>query len=416
MTAETRPPSFQPKKRTVLIAGVVLALVFVALFLSGYLPLAQRQSALKAESGRASDAAIRVTVAHPKRVSGDERVQLPGTIQAIEETTIYPRVNGYLKKWYVDIGDEVKAGDLLAEIETPELSEEKHQAEAAVGQARARLLTAEANVRLTTSSYERYKGASERGGISPQELAERSAAVETAQAAVAAAKADIAAGEANVRRLAQFLSFDKVRAPFSGTITQRTAEVGGLLNAGNGTSQALFRLARVDPVRVFVSVPQSYAPAVRAGAVAEIRIREIAQPFEGKITRSAGALDPSSRTLLTQIEVPNPTHTLLPGMYAQARLVLPQGSYDLRVPASALIVGAQGTQVATVDPSARIHLKKVEITGDYGTELAVNGVAEDDRIVVDPGTNLSEGAKVEVNEPKKGGVPGATSGGERSAP
>jgi RND family efflux transporter MFP subunit len=416
--APSSPPEApEPSKKTLAVVAGSAAIVFLALLLLGLVPRAQRDAALKADADKKRQSAIKVSVGKARWSGGDEEVSLPGTIEAIEETVIYARVNGYLKRWLVDIGDAVPSGALLAEIETPELDAEKLQAVATIAQARARLLTAEANVRLAESSYERYKGAAEKGGISPQELAERGAAVETARAAVEAAKADIEAGQANAKRLDELLSFARVRAPFSGIITRRTTEVGSLITAGTGTSQALFRIARVDPVRVFISVPQVYATAALVDQVAELVVREYpGRSFRGKVTRTAGALDPASRTLLTQVEVGNDKRELLPGMYAQVKLTLPHAGEGLRIPASALVVNAQGTQVATVGEGDRVHFLKIDVSGDYGTELAIRGLTGDERIVLDPSGRLSEGTVVQTEAKIVASGGSSGSGGAKADP
>ena len=385
-------------KGRLLLAACGCVALFGGLLLAGLLPHLRREAELRAAVEARGGPPV-VSVVKPRRAPREDQVPLPGTIEAMEETTIYARVNGYLKGWLVDIGDRVEAGALLAEIETPELDQEEKQAEAVVAQLRAKLLTTEAGVHLAQSTNARYRAAAEQGGISAQQLEESQAAVETAQAAVEAARQDIAAGEANLRRLAELTSFAAVHAPFAGTITRRSIENGGLVTAGNGTSQALFRLARVDPVRVFVHVPQMYAPAVAAGSPAELVVREYpGRAFHGEVTRSAGALDPSSRTLLTQIEVANGDRALLPGMFVKAKLSLPRGGAAFLIPASSLSVHAEGTQVAIVGPDGRAHFRKVEIVTDSGSEIAVEGLSGEERIVVHPSERLSEGGAVKVED------------------
>ncbi len=377
-------------------AAVAVGAAIVACFALGFVPLSRRERALAAQSAALADTAPLVSAAPPRRAPPVDTVLLPGTLEALEDSTIYARVQGYVKAWRFDIGDEVKAGDLLAELETPELDQEQHQAAATLAQLRARLLTAEASARLARSTFERYQGAAAADAVSLQLLAEAKASLETAEAAVEEAKENIKAGEASVQRLNELLGFAKVRAPYDGVVTQRMIERGDLVTAGNGTNQALFRLQHTSVMRVFVHVPQVYAPAVKPGVEADVVLREYpGRVFKGRVTRSARSLDTASRTLRTQIEVDNADRALLPGMYAAVKLSLPQTGSSVRIPASALVVSSEGTRVATVTGD-RVHFELVTITADFGTELAVDGVRGDERVVVDPSDRLSEGAAVRL--------------------
>jgi RND family efflux transporter MFP subunit len=346
-----------------------------------------------------------VRVARPRLAGPTEDVALPGSIQAREEATIYARTSGYLRRWLVDIGDGVAAGQLLAEIETPEVDQELAQAAAAVAQLRAKHARAEADLALARSTLDRYRGAAE--AVTEQDLAERGAAHAAARAAVDAATADIAAGEANLGRLRELKSFARVLAPFTGTITQRSIEVGDLVTAGTASGRALFRVADTDVVRVFVHVPQAFAPTVRTGTAVAVSVREFrTRAFEGRVTRTAGALDPTSRTLLTEIHVPNPDHALLPGMFARARIALARPSAPLLVPAATLVLTAEGPRVAVVDDGGRVRFRKLEIEDDYGSEVSItSGLSVEDRLILSPGERLHEGVEVEVLEERARGGP-----------
>ena len=383
-----------------LAAGGAIA----AMFYLGWFPRVQQDEALAKEVDRLKSALPRVQVDHPRRLPTITTTILPGDVQALEETTVYPRTSGYLKRWLADIGDEVHAGDLLAEIDTPEVDQELGQAQATLGQLRAKQLSAEVNARLADTTLRRYQTLLETKAITYQDYDEHKATADTSHSAVEAAKADVAAGEANVRRLTELQSFDKVYAPYDGTITARNVEEGYLVSSGNGAAQSLFRLAKTDPVRVYVHVPQMYAVGVKPGLSAELIVREMPdKKFVGTVTRTAGAIDPTTRTLLTEIRVPNHDHTLLTGSYVQVRLSIERENPPFLLPASALIVNSGGASVAMLDANNLVHYKPVEVEGDFGSDVGIaKGLSTDDLIVTNPGQRLTDGAHVEAEkkEPK----------------
>jgi len=375
--------------------------ILTALFLTGWLPSIEQEKMLAAESHRVKSALPIVTVASPREAPAIIETILPASIEPLEETTIYPRTSGYLKRWLVDIGDEVEQGQLLAEIDTPEVNEELREAQAALGRLKAKLLAAETNARLAEATAKRIKALSQSKTISDQVVDETLAAAETAASAVESAKADVAAGEAQVERLTVLQSFSKIQAPFAGTITSRTAEVGALVSPGNSASQALFHLEKTDPVRVIVHVPQLYAITVKSGQPAELIVREMPQrKFVGEVTRTARSIDPQTRTMLTEIQVPNEDRSLLTGMYVQVKLRVTRMSAPVVIPAAALIVDADGTRIAVLDDDNRVRFRPVQIDGDYGREIGLaNGVSINERIIVNPGNRLREGDLVEVSTP-----------------
>jgi RND family efflux transporter MFP subunit len=401
------PRAPHPRPVALLLLAACAIAVLAALFLFGLLPLVHQEGILDQDAQRIKTALPRVTIAHPRQSAAVVEVQLPGDVQALEETTVYPRTSGYLKRWLVDIGDDVKTGQLLAEIDTPDVDQQLSKAKATLGQLKARQLTAESDLRLAQTTLLRYESLDRDNAVSKLELDQRRAAAETTKSALAAAKADVAGGQADVDRLTTLQDFSRVYAPFGGTITARNVEVGQLLTNGNGASQSLFRLAKTNPVRVFVNVPQVYSPGVKAGLVAELVVREMpGRKFVGKVTRTARAIDPSTRTLLTEIQVPNEDHALLTGSYVQVRMNVARDNPPLLIPAAALVFNADGTRVAVVDASQKVHFQSVEVEGDFGADVGISsGLKVEDRFVANPGARLTDGGAVQIEEPKSAEKP-----------
>jgi RND family efflux transporter MFP subunit len=394
------PPVPRPRFLALFGLGITAAAILTGLFLVGWIPLVRRQSVLAAEAETIKTSLPHVQIVHPRRSPAVVTALLPGDVEALEETAVYSRTNGYLKRWLVDIGDEVQSGQLLVEIDTPEIDQELQHAKATLGQLRARLLTAEANARLAHITLDRYEKLLGSKTITGQEFDERQATYATASSTVEAAKADVEAGEASVQRLTETQAFSKIYAPFAGIITTRTTEVGRLVSASNGTSQSLYRLAKTDPVRVFVNVPQIYSHGVNIGLQAELVVREMpGRKFVGKITRTARAIDPVTRTLRTEIQVPNKDHVLLTGSYVQVRLQVTRENPPLLIPASALTFDADGTRVALVDAKHHVHFQHVIVEGDFGSDVGISdGLTPDAFTVINPGQRLIEGGLVEVDE------------------
>jgi RND family efflux transporter MFP subunit len=402
-TEETGTPPAPPKLRWWSWALLILLAPGTAagLFVVGWIPRARQERHLQEQAARVKNAPPLVVAVLPRRAAASAVMQLPGDVQALEETTIYPRTSGYMKKWLVDIGDEVGEGQLLAEIDTPEVDQELRQAEAALHQLQAKKVTAQTNSKLARITLQRNETLS-RAAVSQQEVDELRAKVETSQSLIQAADADIAAGEATVKRMKELQSFSKIFAPFAGTITARNIELGRLVTSGNGNAQSLFRLANTETLRVFVNVPQMYAPGIQPGQNVELVVREMpGQSFRGVVKRTARAIDPATRTLLTEVQVPNPLHRLLPGAYVQVRIEVKREHPPLLVPASALIFNASGTQIALVNPENRVHLQPVVVEGDFGTEVGLaSGIRAQDRVIVHPGDSFSEGTLVQVHSEK----------------
>jgi RND family efflux transporter MFP subunit len=375
-------PQPQPPPR----GGRLALIVLVFLLLAGGFSVARRlteRGALAKETERLAIPTVGVTT--PSTDSAADQLVLPAQLQAYVESAIYARTNGYLLRWTRDIGSHVKKGELLAEIDTPEVDQELSQAEAARQQAAAQL-------QLAKSTAERWANLRKTDSVSQQEADQQASAYTQAQA-------NLAAADANVRRLQQLESFKHVYAPISGVITRRNTDVGALITAGStGQSKELFDLAQVDPLRVFVSVPQSNAPSIRAGLSAYVELREYpGQKFSGKVVRTADAIDPATRTLLTEIDVPNPDGRLLPGSYAEVHFAVPVLVKRMSIPVNALLFRPEGPRVAVVGADHKVHLKAINIGRDYGTKIEIlGGLDPGDQIVVNPADSLQDGQEVNV--------------------
>jgi RND family efflux transporter MFP subunit len=379
--------SFQaPQKKSRLFLSFFLGVL--ALAIVGAITLLQRRAQYQALAEETETLAIpTVAVIHPSLESPQEDLVLPGTLQAYVESPIYARTNGYLKKWYKDIGSRVSKGELLADIDTPEVDQQ-------LSQARADLATAQANVNLSRITAQRYAELIKTEGVSKQE-------VDNAAGDYAAKQAIVASAQANVRRLEEFESFKHIYAPFSGVITRRNVDIGTLINAGNtGASQLLFTLAQTDPIRVYVSVPESDAPSIHAGLGAYLDLAQYpGRKFLGKVVRNAEAIDPATRTLLTEVDVPNKGAELLPGGYAQVHLEVKVSGARLQVPVNALLFRAEGLRAVVVGADRKIHLQPLTIGRDYGISLEVlQGLKPDDWIVLNPPDSINEGQLVKVKE------------------
>jgi RND family efflux transporter MFP subunit len=390
----------------VLLLGtaVFLALAFVA----GYVPRHERMTQIVAEAREREQLLPRVEVIEVGRSGAGSGLQLPGNVQAIAEAPVLARSDGYIARRLVDIGDRVTAGQVLAEIEAPELDAQVRQAkanvqqaEAAVAQALANLEQGKSDKELARVTSERWAQLAKQGIASRQEndqyqaeYQSRLANVQALEKAIAYQRSGISVAEANVNRLERMQSYRLVKAPFDGVITLRNIDVGALVNAGN---TLLFRIAQTDTVRVYVSVPQSHASSVKPGQPATLAVSNLpGREFQGKVARSAGALDPASRTLLVEIQVNNADKALLPGMYAQVNLSGARTAVPVVIPSDALLVRSEGTQVAVVRPDHQIHLQKIAVGRDYGDRLEVNsGLEPGQMIVVNPGDMIREGLKVD---------------------
>jgi RND family efflux transporter MFP subunit len=389
------PPASVSRGRAV---WILLAVVVVlgGVFALAYVPRRQERAALVEATQVAERAQMRVEVVTPKLGSSDRALSLPGSVQPLEETVLYARASGYVRKWYVDIGDKVKEGATLADIETPELDQELDQARAQLTQAQASLTQSKANRELSNANLQRYKQLIPSGVVSQADLDQRQAQAQVDEANVNVSQAAIAAQEANIRRLTQLRSFSRVTSPFGGTITQRWVENGALVTAGNG--QPLYKVAAMDPARVFIQVPQDVAPSIRPDVAAKVTVREYpGRPFEGKIARAAGELDATTRTMNTEVRVPNADGALIAGMYAEVALTLPAPHRVFELPATALMVDAKGQRVALVDAESKIHLVPVVLERDTGATVEVaSGLTGTEHVAKIGSAAFTEGRSVEL--------------------
>jgi RND family efflux transporter MFP subunit len=376
---------------------VILVLIIVAgVVAGGILPRERAKAALKTETYNL--AIPTVSVIQLKQGAPQQEIVLPGNMQAFVDSPIYARTNGYLKKWYHDIGSHVRTGDLLLEIESPEVDQQ-------LDQVRADLNTAEANMKLAQVTAKRYEDLQSTDSVSQQD-------VDNATSDYAAKKAIVLSGQHNVLRLEQLQSFEKVYAPFDGVITARNTDIGALINSGNGgTAQELFHIAAIGKLRVFINVPQQYSNVASPGLTADLTLAQFpARRFKGTLVRTANSIDLASRTLLVEVDVENPSGELLPGAFTEVHLKLPEGSPSYILPVTALIFQSSGMQVAEVDNNNRALLKSIAIGRDFGGEVEViSGLNGDERIINNPPDSLVAGEQVQLTSHTQGNAPGATS-------
>jgi len=365
--------------------AVVVVLAVLALG-SARIVVTRMANAQTLKEDSAVHAKLHVRVATPQPAKGVQTLTLPGTLQGFVQSPIAARASGYLKRWTHDIGSRVNKGDLLAEIETPEIDQQLTQAVAARGQAAATLA-------LAKSTAARWEALRQKDVVSQQDLDER-------RSAVTAATANLEAADANVQRLRQTEAFKRVMAPFSGVITRRNVDVGDLIDAGSGGGgRALFTLAQTDPLRVYVNVPQSYAQQVKTGQAVVVTQAELRdQRFDGKVARTAGAIDTANRQMQVEVNLANPNGTLLPGAYVQVELPLP-ASDTLTVPGNALIFRAEGTRVALVDAQGNVRLAAVTLGRYLGESVEIlQGVSGKDQVVLNPPDSMADGDTVAIAE------------------
>jgi RND family efflux transporter MFP subunit len=324
-----------------------------------------------------------VAVISPERGVPQEEVALPGTMQAYSDAPIYARTNGYLKRWYANIGAHVRAGQLLAEIDTPEIDQQ-------LLQGRADQATAEANSRLASTTADRYRDLIKTDSVSRQDLDVANGTLEARQAAVQSA-------HANVMRLEQLHAFTRIEAPFAGVITARNVDVGALIDSGSGARE-LFHVADTGRLRVFVNVPEVYSRAAQTGLSAELTLKEFpGRRFTGLLARTSRAIDVASRTLLTEIDVDNAKGELLPGSYCEVHLKLPGPTTTLKLPVNAIIFSTDGLKVAVIEHGNRVALKTVALGRDFGSTVeVVSGLEASDAVVVNPPDSITEGQTVRV--------------------
>jgi RND family efflux transporter MFP subunit len=366
----------------VILAAV--AVIFVIVIAVGFISRKKAEADLKQVTAAASIATVNVV--YPKAGAPTDEIVLPGSTQAFTDAPIFARTNGYVKSWHVDIGTRVKKGQLLAEIETPEVDQQLQQA-------RADLKTAQANLRQAEITADRWEALWKTDSVSKQET-------DVAVSAFHAMKATVDSNMSNVRRLEELQGFEKIYAPFDGVITARNTDIGALINSGASTTptQELFHLAAINTLRVFVNVPQLYSQAVRPGATASLTLDEFpGKSFSGTIARNSNSIDPASRTLLVEVDVDNRNGTLLPGAYVRVHLKLPQSVNSVTIPANTLLFRSEGLRVGVVR-NGRAELVPLTIGRDYGSSVEVlSGLQPTDPVIVNPSDSLISGTTVQVN-------------------
>lgn len=387
VSINSQPPPPPSRKNSNAWRGLLI-LAVLGLGVGGYFIATGLHARAEAKSNLEHDTLAlsvhTVAVTHPKIIASAEEVILPGNMQAFTDTPVWARASGYLKAWHADIGTHVRKGQLLAEIEAPEVDQQLQAA-------REQLTTDEANLKLAEITAERYTGLLKQDSVAKQD-------VDTAVQNAKARTATVSGSEANVKRLEQMVAYEKVYAPFDGVITARNIDVGALINAGaNAPGKELFHMASNSTLRVYVSVPEAYSRAAKPGVNAYLTLNEFpGHQFHGTVVRNADSIDMSSRTLLVEVDVKNPTGELLPGSYTSVHLKLPSKIEAVTIPSNALLFRAEGLQVALVR-DGRTALTPVVMGRDYGdTVEIVNGIKVDDSVIVNPSDSIVSDEKVQV--------------------
>jgi RND family efflux transporter MFP subunit len=413
--AADAPAPQRARTRTMSVIAVGILSLFAIMLAVGVIARARTDRELASAAHTVQSAVPRVSVIRPAPASQSD-LTVAATTQAMQDTIVYARTTGYLSRRHVDIGDRVKAGQLLAEIASPEIDEQLRQAQADLQQSEKTLELQRATLDLARITMARYQAADADSAVAKETVDQSIAAVKTGEAAVAAAEATVVSNAANVRHFEELTSFERVTAPFAGTVIQRNVDVGALIMAGSptnntaaapssvaGGANGLFEVAQIDWLRVFVNVPQAYAPNVHTGVPVSVSVRgQLMEPVTGTVTRTASALDPGTRTLLVEVDVPNPSHRLLPGTFVYAAFKISAAGTRWRVPATAAIFDAQGTRVVLVGPDNKLHFQPVVFGRDLGASIDIQaGLRGDESVVKQPTVSLQEGQVVRPIAPQK---------------
>jgi RND family efflux transporter MFP subunit len=387
-TLEQKPPIPERNNRKgVKLSFLAGGALFIAVAILGISSRTAKDAGLQAQSNEAAQ--MVVAVIHPEKAATIIPLQLPGQTRAYIEAPIFAQTSGYLKKWYFDIGAKVKAGDVLAEIDTPQVDQQFHQAQ-------AQLKVAEAARDLSLSIYKRDQDLFNRKVIAAQDF-------DTASDTYRQSQATVNADQASVNALEALENFKIVRAPFDAIVTERDTDIGAFVPSGSGVQ--LFRVAQTSPLRVYINVPQTFARFVKQGVQADLTLNELpGRKFPAHVTNTAGAIDPASRTLLTELEVPNETGELLPGAYAQINLKLEGDTGLVTIPSNALLFRSEGPSVGVVRPDGKVEIRKIVIDRDLGDKLRISqGLSESDQVIVNPSDGLADGMPASVATPKPTG-------------
>ncbi len=409
-------PQIQPAKpgvRPLLVFFAILGCIVAAAIVAGLLPRLSRQRGLLAASEKAAQQRP-VVIASPAHITASkDGIDLPGDLQALIESPIFARADGYMKTRKVDLGDHVKEGQLMAEIETPELDQQITQARASLAQSQAAIKELQADIELSRANLnlakvtlDRWDHLATKGAVSKQEHDEKradydvkKAQTDRAEASLSTAQETVHASDANLKRLQEMKGFASVTAPFDGVVTARNIDIGTLINAGNdGISKEMFRVAKLTPIRVFVNVPQAYVQEIHPGQTAQLRVQELPnRVFPAQVARIANSLDASSRAMLVILMTPNTDGALYPGMYTQVHFAAANAKPLLRVPGDAVLLTKNGPRVAVVGADNVVHFRPVTLGEDLGAEVEiVSGLREGELTISNPSDSVQEGALVEV--------------------
>jgi RND family efflux transporter MFP subunit len=403
----------RPGRGPLVVFSLVLGCLVAAAFVGGLLPRLSRQKGLLAASQELTDRRPVVIVSAAHFASSKDTIDLPGDLQAVIESPIFARADGYLKTRFSEMGDHVKTGQVMAELETPELDQQIAQARATTAQGQSTLKELQADIALSRANMglskvtrDRWQRLVELGVLSRQEgdekaadLAVKEAQVAKAEATLGTAQETIRVSQANLARLEQLKAFARVTAPFDGVVTARNVDVGVLINSGNGgASKEMFRVAQIQPLRIFVNVPQTYVAQIHADQLAELRVQERpGQVFPARVSHISTSLDTTSRAMLAVLVTPNPDATLYPGMYAQVRFSATNAKPVLRIPGDTVVLGTAGPRVAIVGADHIVHFRNIAIGLDLGSEVEVtSGLSAGDLVISNPTDAVQENTVVEV--------------------
>lgn len=388
---ESPPIAEKSSRKGMKLSFMAGGALFIAIAVLGINSRNAKNAGLQQQSNESAQ--MVVTVIHPEKASTTIPLQLPGQTRAYIEAPIFAQTSGYLKKWYFDIGAKVKAGDVLAEIDTPQVDQQFHQAQ-------AQLKVAESARDLAQSTFKRDQDLFNRRVIAAQDF-------DTASDTYRQSEATVNADQASLNALNALENFKVVKAPFDGIVTERDTDIGAFVPSGSGVQ--LFRMAQTSPLRVYINVPQTFSRFVREGVQAELTLNELpGRKFPAHVTNTAGAIDPSSRTLLTELEVPNKSEELLPGAYAQITLKLEGDSGLVTVPSNTLLFRSEGASVGVVHSDGKVEIRKVVINRDLGDKLQISqGLSESDQVILNPSDGLANGMAANVATPKPSATPTA---------
>jgi RND family efflux transporter MFP subunit len=401
-------PAPRARTRTMIAVVAGILTLFLILLVARVIARVRSDRDLRSAARAVQTALPQVAIIRAEPAK-DADLTIAATTQAMQDAIIYARTSGYISRRYVDIGDSVRPGQLLAEIASPEIDQQLRQARADLNQSEKALELQKANLDLARTTLARYQAADAENAVAKEAVDQSVATARTAQASVAAAEANVSSFAANVRRLEDLTSFERVIAPFSGRVIQRNVDVGTLITAGSptnntaaapssvtGAANGLFEIAQVDSLRVFVNVPQAYAANVKRGLPVRVIVRgRLAQPLTGSVTRTASAIDPGTRTLLSEVDIPNASHELLPGMFVYVAFMIAPSGTRWRVPATAVLIDTQGTRVGTVAADGRLHFQPVVLGRDFGDSIDIQaGLNGSEAIVKQPTVSLQEGQVV----------------------